>query len=255
MYPHILDVVEGYHELVHCPCDLLARLSPPPLLDVRVPPEFERPEPRFESFRISDGNRTALLYATNWVESFVSGTPSPGPLFCGPVGTGKTRLLWTILKEIAAAFDRINTASWTSAKKAIELQQSGYTPRPEYRRFTYRFFSMARFTEELKDRLNSRLDLSDFRQNILKSDVMAIDDIGAENMTDFVREEIYLLIDERTQKRKPILVSCNFDPDVLGLWLGDRIRSRLVGSCQVIQIDGSDMRSEEKERRIKIQRY
>lgn len=150
--------------------------------------------------------------------------------------------MWTVLSEVKMGFQKKNDRLYEKSKKAARSGSTDLDLRPPYLRFKGRLTTIARLSEELKRCVSVRQDIAQLRQELLSSDLLILDDIGAENPSEFIREELYLLVDERIQSQKPVMATCNFEPEALGTWLGDRISSRLQGACDIYTIDGPDMR-------------
>jgi DNA replication protein DnaC len=250
MYQHILDIVDGRDQLVQCPCHLKDSILPPPLIKVDVPLDYQEPPAKFSSFRVLKANERAFEICKGWAEAFVLGRAYPAPLLCGPVGTGKTRLLWTILSEVAEKLTTRNVALYRAEEAKAEAQEDVET-RPPYRRFSYRHITLPTFAEAVRVRAFNHSDVVDYRNELCSPDILVLDDIGAENSTDLVREQFYLLVEHRVTKRLPVFVACNFSSQELGTWLGVRIKSRLEGVCDIVEVHGTDMRAKEKERRLR----
>ena len=62
-------------------------------------------------------------------------------------------------------------------------------------------------------------------------DLLHVDDLGAENRTEWVMEQLYALINERYETQRSLIVTTNLDEDQLEKQLGERIVSRLVAIC------------------------
>lgn len=225
-------------------------VAPPPVLLLAIPEDFKEPPATFTSFKLNAENKMAVAACKGWVNTYMAKHLYPPPLLCGPVGTGKSRLLYTIFNEIKIRMDEWNKASYLAEVAKIRKDEDDVEIRPAYRKFKGRVISMARYAEELRDRVAVHKDMLEYRNNLLDCDVMAIDDIGAESQSDFVRQELYLLVDARVLARKPLMVTCNFAPEEMGQWLGERIRSRMEGASDFVRMGGPDMRVFEKQRRI-----
>ena len=83
----------------------------------------------------------------------------------------------------------------------------------------------------------------------VRADVLVLDDLGAERPTDWVRERIFCLIDERIDARRPIIYTSNLSPGDLWRHLGgdvqtERITDRIMGSCRVVRMTGESFRDE-----------
>ena len=70
------------------------------------------------------------------------------------------------------------------------------------------------------------------------SELLMLDDLGSEKPSDWVREQLYLLIDERYGVNRPLLISTNESYESVANNLGDRIASRLfdTNSGKVMQV-------------------
>ncbi len=100
------------------------------------------------------------------------------------------------------------------------------------------------FLEDLRDSYEDKDP--DFEQvlSMVKScKLLIIDDIGAERVTDWVRERMVSIINTRVSNNLSTIYTSNLSPEELKEELGDRISSRVLGSSQVIEIASGDRRS------------
>ena len=72
--------------------------------------------------------------------------------------------------------------------------------------------------------------------------LLIIDDIGAERVTDWVRERMVSIINTRVSNNLTTIYTSNLSPEELRGELGDRIASRILGSSQVVEITSGDRR-------------
>ena len=72
--------------------------------------------------------------------------------------------------------------------------------------------------------------------------LLIIDDIGAERVTDWVRERMVSIINTRVSNNLTTIYTSNLSPEELRSELGDRIASRVLGSSQVVEITSGDRR-------------
>lgn len=72
--------------------------------------------------------------------------------------------------------------------------------------------------------------------------LIIIDDFGAEKYSEFIEASFYRLINNRWDNMKPVIISSNFTISELAQRIGDRITSRIVGMCDVIEVGGVDKR-------------
>ena len=69
-----------------------------------------------------------------------------------------------------------------------------------------------------------------------------LDDLGAESPTGWVLEQLYMLINTRYMQMRPMIITSNLSLEQIGQALGDRIASRLVEMCDVVELTGEDRR-------------
>lgn len=74
--------------------------------------------------------------------------------------------------------------------------------------------------------------------------VLAVDDLGTEKPTDWVREQVYRLINRRYEERLATLITTNLRPNELADSLGERIVSRMAQMCEWVWVGGKDRRYE-----------
>lgn len=74
--------------------------------------------------------------------------------------------------------------------------------------------------------------------------LLVLDDLGAEKVSDWVREVLYRIIDERWLEQKPMIVTTNFNLKELEERIGERIISRIAGMCVQVEMQNRDYRIE-----------
>ena len=75
-----------------------------------------------------------------------------------------------------------------------------------------------------------------------KKGILIIDDLGAEKLTDFVRQVTYSIINEREIRMLPTIITSNFDLNEIDEMIDSRISSRIAGMCEILQFTGRDRR-------------
>jgi DNA replication protein DnaC len=87
-----------------------------------------------------------------------------------------------------------------------------------------------------------KLDLLD---RLTAVDLLHVDDLGAENRTDWVLEQLYSIVNARYEAKRAIVATTNLMPDELSEALGARTVSRLVEICgDLLPLFGEDKRRE-----------
>lgn len=72
--------------------------------------------------------------------------------------------------------------------------------------------------------------------------VLVLDDLGAEKSTEWSMATLFTIINRRYENIAPTIITSNLSLDELSRHIGDRITSRIVGMCRVIEFKGKDRR-------------
>jgi DNA replication protein DnaC len=173
---------------------------------------FERPP-------VSDLARSApeqIRTVRRYVESIEANLDAGRGLWIqGDVGTGKTTLAMLVSK---AALD---------AGRSVAI------------------YSLPRLLNLLRESMESEGGLLDFIDRLAAVDLLHVDDLGAENRTDWVLEQLYSIVNARYEAERAIVATTNLMPDQLDERLGARTVSRLVEICgDPLPLHGADRRRE-----------
>ena len=99
------------------------------------------------------------------------------------------------------------------------------------------------FLEDLRNSYdNPDPDFEQVLDMLKKCKLLIIDDIGAERVTEWVRERLVSIINTRVGAGLSTIYTSNLSPEELKDELGDRISSRVLGSSMVVEITGADRR-------------
>lgn len=161
-------------------------------------------------------NRTlaqCMRYAKNFEKDF------PCLIFQGGTGLGKTHLALAI---------------------AGEVMRKGYSV--IYDTSPNIFAAL----ESIKFGRASAHTLVDFKQ----CDLLIIDDLGAEFRAKNLVPLLYDIIDSRVMARKPIIFTTNLTMNGITDLYGERITSRIFGSCRRLDFKGKDVRIEKRRRNL-----
>lgn len=162
-------------------------------------------EPR----RLMENN---LRICKEFAENF-SGTGS-GILMTGATGLGKTHLSLAIANEVVKKGFCVIYGSVTEFIGKIRQEQ----------------FS------------NSAYESSDDTMRLLcDCDLLILDDLGAENSSDYTTSLLYEIINTRQNRNIPMIINTNFTGEKLKERYNDRVYSRLF-SMNVLLFDGKDNR-------------
>jgi len=72
--------------------------------------------------------------------------------------------------------------------------------------------------------------------------VLVLDDLGAEKLTEWGEEPLYLLIDYRYRQRLPVFASSNVRKEALAERLDRRVLDRVRETCTMLEVVGPNRR-------------
>jgi DNA replication protein DnaC len=119
----------------------------------------------------------------------------------GDVGTGKTTLAMIVSK---AALD---------AGRSVAI------------------YSLPRLLSLIRAAIDTEAGMVGFLERLAAVDLLHIDDLGAENTTDWVLEQLYSIVNTRYEDERAMIVTTNLTYEDLIDQLGERTVSRLVAIC------------------------
>ena len=79
--------------------------------------------------------------------------------------------------------------------------------------------------------------------SLLKCDLLILDDLGTEFVSDFTRSCVYNLFNSRILANKPMIISTNLQLEELVTTYSQRFVSRLIGACDRLDFIGEDIRT------------
>lgn len=132
-------------------------------------------------------------------------------VIAGPVGTGKT---WAALAAVRPAIEAGSSVVFWPVVELLDALRPG--------------------------------GRDDTLETAMRCDVLVLDDVGAERATDWAAERMYAIVNRRWMDGRPIVATTNHaSSDALVEHIGERMRSRLVGSgAVVVRLTGADRRRE-----------
>lgn len=158
-----------------------------------------------DNFEKRDVARRHLVeHARHFIGAFDLAAAAPqGLLMTGPVGCGKSHLAVAILRGV------------------IEKGHSGlYYNSPDLLRDIRSTFDES-----------SELTEDELIEHVSEVDLLVLDDLGAEKISDFVLDRFYLIVNKRYEECRPLIVTTNLDEETLRNRLGGRILSRFDEMC------------------------
>ena len=166
---------------------------------------------RFESATVTTPQLAkARGYAQNWDEFKKAGI---GLLLFGNVGTGKSYAAGCIAN---ALIDRLESVLFVGMSDVVNRMQG-----------------------------NFGTDRDHYMKSLMRSDLLILDDLGAERNTSFGKERVSDVVDKRLLTGKPMIVTTNIPLSVMkqAVDLDDRrIFDRILEICVPIMFDGDSFR-------------
>ena len=146
----------------------------------------------------------------------------------GNAGTGKTVFVCSVIREMFLKYGEI---------EQLDVSRGyGHT-------FGVQFISSPKLIMELQDLYGKKGGSAwDHLQKFARISVLILDDIGAEKMTDFVRQALYYLINEREQWQLQTIITSNYSLSQLDEYIDGRISSRIAGMSKIVEFKGQDRR-------------
>ena len=210
--------VDGVSRMVRCDC-WRESLATQLLADARIPPRYKKCD--LETFHDYNGSlNEAVRRARRFVESFPA--IDKGLFFLGRPGVGKTHLAVAILKR--AIREKGARGLFYDTRELLKAIRSTYNP----------LVQMAEM---------------DVLRPVMETDLLVLDDLGAEKTSEWVEETLNLIVNTRYNERRATIFTSNYeirddltDPDSLPVRVGYRMWSRLHEMCEFVRIDGQDFR-------------
>lgn len=154
----------------------------------------------------------------------------------GPVGTGKSHLSISILRAIIQKHsDRFGTPS----------SETVYFGQPVYGGYCCSVISVVDLLGLLRESFSAEQLRAPARRMLrrARNDALVIlDDIGAEKPSDWVEEQLYVLIDVRYRMLHSTVFTTNCTMKQLESQIGFRSVSRIMEMCEGVKVDGEDWR-------------
>ena len=201
----------------YAPCGACA-LTHAETIVARIPPAFARElnDPTYH-----DGQRlgTAGKAVHDWAHATVGSL-----MLVGTPGTGKSTLATAAYRWMIRNVNGIRSAEWVKVPTLLQSIRDSY------------------------DRKFSVPVDSDLLSRCRTCDLLLLDDLGAQSVNErnapWVREQLYSVIDYRSDWNLRTIFTSNLPLPALKVQLGDALTSRIVGVCgsNILAMNGKDLR-------------
>jgi DNA replication protein DnaC len=153
----------------------------------------------------------AMDAAVAFVYNILQNKPTDSILFIGKTGRGKTYLAASIANEIL------------ERKPNSQLL----------------FIIVPDLLNEIRSTYNKDNEITEYQiiDAARNAEILILDDLGAHNYSDWVKDKLYSIIDFRLQEQLPTVITTNLlDPPAMDQVLGERITSRIFQLCKTYRI-------------------
>ncbi len=208
-----------------CDC-FFQRMAKQLIQNARIPKMFAHAS--LENYQAENVSAaTVKLRVGSFIDTWPVVDP-PGLVLCGPYGCGKTHLSVAILNSLI--LNRGARGIFRSYSDMLQQLQATFT---------------TRYVED-EDR-DVQVTAYDIISDVLECDVLVLDDIGKEKLTDWNLSMLYHLINQRYNHRRSTIVTTNLPwmlpmpargQESLRERVGEAVHSRLEQMCCVVEIAG-----------------
>lgn len=176
-------------------------------------------EKTFENFEVGDDQASIdLIRAWNIGDSF-------GLFLLGPAGSGKSHLLQALFNYVASDEQCSRGAGYSLAWFPVSI-------------------GLDRIRSEMSDGSDRT------KRDATESTFLFVDDLGAENPTEWAREQLYQIFDHRLTMNLPTFISTNLTASEVKARYHERFMSRIKEMCVIVQLKGRDRRTDKMKENI-----
>lgn len=100
-----------------------------------------------------------------------------------------------------------------------------------------RYANVPTVFDSIRASFNAEGDREDIAADLMRAEVLVLDDLGTEHITDWVTEQLYLIINSRYNDMLATIITTNLTTTQLEQRYDARIMSRICEMCQLVEIE------------------
>ena len=210
-----------------------------------VPPLFE--ESNEASYRCPPGDCKARDIVAGW-----SVSDSVGLYLYGERGHGKSHLAYSLARRLIDVRARADDpASWSRGVEphlvpaVAERMRRLYPDGIPCRGWRVEAASVSSILARMRRQYSEGRGADGIVDRLILADALILDDLGTEKVTDWSREQLFLIINGRYEDCRPTVITSNYAPGDVGARFagrgeddvpGQRLASRLIDMCRVVHV-------------------
>lgn len=154
--------------------------------------------------------------------------PDANYYICGNIGTGKTYIATAILRQYIENMEPV----YNSKCYLFNIRQYPI------------FISVPDLLLKIRDsfKTNSTYSEMEIVNEYANTPFLILDDMGVEKTSEWSLQTLYIIINRRYSENRTTIITSNLKLDEIANKLNDRIASRIIGMCEILELKGKDRR-------------